>query len=740
MRLIHTSTLRLHEFFGDTVPKYAILSHTWENEEVSFNDMQLLELSQLRQKRGFQKIEYTCAEARKRGLLWAWVDACCIDKSSSAELSEAINSMYTWYQRSEMCFAYLSDVPNDANPRPMRSSFRLSRWFSRGWTLQELIAPAQVIFYGANWSFIGDKLLLCMVLEDTTGIPCDLLLGHKGMECFSIAQRMAWASKRQTTRVEDTAYCLLGLCDINMPLLYGEGVKAFRRLQEEIIKQTDDQSLFAWTVEPNSPMAWTLGSVLATSPADFARSSQIHRLHEELGDPSVVTKKGVQIHAPLLPIRGYPIDRLLYKYCGRSAVPGLNLYRMPLNCVFHQERICLAIMRIDSAALLSHASEAANAREKSSAGHMFVRILLPTWDTEEDEPKFWDLDRFDKFFLRTNLSALSQNVFKSESGCFHFHGINMIFGNAVQHALDSPGNWYLVEMHMDYQEGRKGIDIFTFRELGPITAWGFLHIPPSPWIPPSNDAYLDKHRSKGYRIKPLARAPTKASAAKSKFFRIEGPTGCPPLYLVCGIIQDSHSENYGGTEPQSEPRADFVAEPYIFCNLLPQLDPRILRRCSLLFFQPRGRTGRLFALEARYGKTAVSVDLHRDKGFDSPVVQHRTGYRVPGGPGPHFIFETNARAVDDSAQSVDDSGHWHQIHLDDNGAGSYTGLGRRQIADGALLSRKSSKLSFDSSSDFGSRASSHATNSTEYEFEDYWCDMYTHDNDGALEFREQYRL
>lgn len=736
MHLIHTSTLRLHEFFGDTVPKYAILSHTWEDEEVSFNDMQSFELSQLRQKRGFQKIEYTCAEARKRGLGWAWVDACCIDKSSSAELSEAINSMYTWYQRSEVCFAYLSDVPNDANPRPMRSSFRLSRWFSRGWTLQELIAPAQVIFYGANWSFIGDKLLLCMVLEDTTGIPCDLLLGHKGMECFSIAQRMAWASKRQTTRVEDTAYCLLGLCDINMPLLYGEGVKAFRRLQEEIIKQTDDQSLFAWTVEPDSPMAWTLGSVLATSPADFARSSQIHRLHEELGDPSVVTKKGVQVHAPLLPIRDYPIDRLLYKYCGRSAVPGHTLYRMPLNCVFHQERVCLAVMRIDSAAFVPHASEATNAREKSSAGHLFVRILLPTWDTEEDKPKFWDLDRFDKFFLRTNLSALNQNVFKSESGCFHFHGINMIFGNAVQHASDSPGSWYLVEMHRDYQAGRRAVDIPTFHEIGAINTWGFLYIPPSPWIPPSNHVYLDYHQSKGYRVKRLPRA----STAKSKFFRIEGPAGCPPLYLVCGITQDPNSEKYRGRGPQSEPREGFVAEPYIFCNLLPQLDPGIFRRCSFLVFQPRGRIGRLIALEAQYGRTAVSVDLHRDKGFDSSGVQYRTGYKVPGGPGPHFIFEINARTVDGSAQNADDSGYQHQLHLDDNGAGSFTGLGRHESADGASLSRKSSKLSSDISSDFGSQASSHATDSTEYEFEDYWCDIYTSSIDGTLEFQEQYRL
>lgn len=722
MYLIHTTTIRLHEFFGDAVPKYAILSHTWEDEEVTFKDMQSLELSQLRQKRGFRKIEYTCAEAHKRELRWAWVDTCCIDKSSSAELSEAINSMYAWYQRSEICFAYLSDVPDDTSPRPMRSNFRLSRWFSRGWTLQELVAPAQVIFYGANWSFIGDKLLLCIVLEDTTRVPHDLLLGQKGLNHFSIAQRMARASKRKTTRVEDTAYCSLGLCDINMPLLYGEGVKAFQRLQEEIIKQTDDQSLFTWTVEPFSPMSWTLASVLATSPADFARSSQIHRLHEELGDPSVVTKKGVQIHAPLIPIRSVAIEKLP-GYSRHSFLPGRTLFRMPLNCVLRQERVCLTVMQINSATLLSRAPGATNTPEKSLTGSMFVRFLLPTWYTEQDRPEFWDLGHFDKFFLRTNLKLLGEN------GFFQFRAMTC-------------KNWHVVEIHLDYRnEAVRMLDIPTVNELGAMTTSGFVYIPPSPWLQPSHNVHLHYYYpSKDYHFKRLA----ENSIAKMKFLKIEGPQGCPPLYLVCGITQDPVSATYGRTEPQSEPREGVLAEPYIFCNLLPHLEQSKLSEYEFLFFQPKGCIGRLVVLKARHGRTAVSVELYRDKGLGSPEVQNRAElpYSVPGGPSPHFIFDINARTADDSAQSSDDSLDSHQPYpyLDNNGGGSDTGLGQREIADGDATYRDSSKSSLDLSSESRPRASSHTACSTMYEAEDYWCDIYTDDLDGPLRFREKYRV
>jgi hypothetical protein len=173
-------------------------------------------------------------------------DTCCIDKSSSAELSEAINSMYAWYQRGVVCYAYLSDVqlwstyqPEDAdgawvaeNPEAVLQVMK-SRWWTRGWTLQELIAPPSVVFYAATsqgWSKIGTKGSLIDLVAARTGIRDDILRGLDVKKC-SVAQRMSWASQRETTRTEDLAYCLLGIFGVNMPLLYGEGSKAFLRLQ-----------------------------------------------------------------------------------------------------------------------------------------------------------------------------------------------------------------------------------------------------------------------------------------------------------------------------------------------------------------------------------------------------------------------------------------------------------------------------------------------------------------------------
>ena len=173
---------------------------------------------------------------------------CCIDKTSSAELSEAINSMFRWYEKAKVCYAYLSDVSGDANLKKDVSEFVGSRWFTRGWTLQELVAPKSVLFYSrryTGWHFLGTKEDLCDHISAVTGIDTDTLYGA-GLELASVARKMSWASHRETTRVEDTAYCLLGIFDVNMPLLYGEGKKAFLRLQEEILRSSYDYSLFAW--------------------------------------------------------------------------------------------------------------------------------------------------------------------------------------------------------------------------------------------------------------------------------------------------------------------------------------------------------------------------------------------------------------------------------------------------------------------------------------------------------------
>ncbi|KAM5546280.1 hypothetical protein V8D89_000406 [Ganoderma adspersum] len=192
------------------------------------------------------KVRHACRVARENGYRYIWIDSCCIDKSSSSELSEAINSMYKWYGLAAVCYAYLADVPPGEDHHAKGSAFRESRWFCRGWTLQELIAPLSVEFLSNDWAPIGSKHALADLVENVTKIEQRALLHVKPLDTFSVAQRLSWAANRETTRVEDRAYSLLGLFDINMPTLYGEGDRAFRRLQEQIMQHTPDQSLFAW--------------------------------------------------------------------------------------------------------------------------------------------------------------------------------------------------------------------------------------------------------------------------------------------------------------------------------------------------------------------------------------------------------------------------------------------------------------------------------------------------------------
>jgi hypothetical protein len=237
-----------------------------------------------------------------------WLDSCCIDKTSSAELSEAINSMYRWYQNAQVCYAYLEDVPaEDSSLWSEDSAFRKSKWFTRGWTLQELLAPEIVVFYDHDWNEIGTRTELGSLIALITGIDTESL--YRPLNAC-IAQKMSWVSERETLREEDMAYCLLGLFDVNMPLLYGEGKKAFVRLQLEIIKQSDDDSIFAWHLNACDRHYHGL---LATSPAAFRESSTIRTVYE--GNPTLshapsspytMTNKGLQITLFLVPHTSIP--------------------------------------------------------------------------------------------------------------------------------------------------------------------------------------------------------------------------------------------------------------------------------------------------------------------------------------------------------------------------------------------------------------------------------------------------
>jgi hypothetical protein len=247
MRLINVDTFELCEFFGDEIPPYAILSHRWGKDEVLFEVLSA-DLPRARTLAGFEKIAFCAKQAKIDGLLFCWVDTCCIDKRSSSELSEAINSMYQWYQNAVYCYAYLADVSIPSPPYETVPRYALlrSEWFSRGWTLQELIAPMNLRFYSARWDDLGPRRKYATSISRNTGIDERILRGQIPVDSVNIAQRMRWASSRKTTRVEDKAYCLMGIFDVNMPLLYGEGIRSFTRLQEEIIRRSPDHSIFTW--------------------------------------------------------------------------------------------------------------------------------------------------------------------------------------------------------------------------------------------------------------------------------------------------------------------------------------------------------------------------------------------------------------------------------------------------------------------------------------------------------------
>ncbi|KAI6145882.1 heterokaryon incompatibility protein-domain-containing protein, partial [Pisolithus tinctorius] len=240
----------------DETTSYAILSHRWGvevryEEMIGLTKMEERSRDEVRQRDGYQKIIKSCEQALKDGYKWMWIDTCCIDKRSSSELSEAINSMYRWYQNAQVCYAYLNDVdkpgvPSERDRHKFDKSDGWPEWFMRGWTLQELIAPKKVEFFNKDWVPIGNKRRLAPVLKEITGIPYEVLRGGLGAKRLSVAQIMSWAADRKTTRVEDRAYSLMGLFGVNMPMLYGEGKKAFRRLQLEIIRESSDQSIFAW--------------------------------------------------------------------------------------------------------------------------------------------------------------------------------------------------------------------------------------------------------------------------------------------------------------------------------------------------------------------------------------------------------------------------------------------------------------------------------------------------------------
>jgi hypothetical protein len=317
MRLLNTETLELKQFFGNPKHPYTILSHTWGDAEVTLQEFRSSNNpihqgrtshgTAIEAKAGYGKILDCCKRSLDDGYRWTWVDTCCIDKTNSVELSEAINSMFQWYQNAAVCYVFLDDVTKPPDPQEIpRDPIHRSRWFTRGWTLQELIAPPRVFIFDTAWQLIGELTEgsgLLDVVSETTGIP-GKYLHNGGIHSASISMRMSWAAKRQTTREEDMAYCLLGIFNVNMPLLYGEGgEKAFIRLQEEIIKTNFDQTIFAWVQENTSSLSSqdseNIG-IFAKSASAFQYSGNIVPSMDHIAQrvPFQMTNLGLRMSLP----------------------------------------------------------------------------------------------------------------------------------------------------------------------------------------------------------------------------------------------------------------------------------------------------------------------------------------------------------------------------------------------------------------------------------------------------------
>lgn len=250
MRLLERSgdgEFSLTKDIVQNLPAYAILSHTWgdDDDEVTYDDM--IHGTAESKAGGYRKIRFCGEQAARDGLRYFWVDTCCINKADAIEVQKSINSMYRWYKDAAKCYVYLSDVSmsderaSSASEIDFESALRSAKWFTRGWTLQELLAPSSVEFFSTDHARVGDKHSLERLIHQRTGVPVEALRGYDQTR-FSVDERISWAEKRETKHEEDLAYSLLGIFGIFLPLIYGEGKdNAFRRLRKEVSQSIHSQ-------------------------------------------------------------------------------------------------------------------------------------------------------------------------------------------------------------------------------------------------------------------------------------------------------------------------------------------------------------------------------------------------------------------------------------------------------------------------------------------------------------------
>ncbi|KAI5989371.1 hypothetical protein EDD15DRAFT_2579400 [Pisolithus albus] len=313
-KLIHTTVSGYFQF--------VTFSHRWNIDEPLLRNVEGHSIYDMSTGGGFGKLQAFCLRACEQNYLWAWSDTCCIDKDSSAELQEAIGSMFAWYRRSALTIVYLSDIPNTG-------SFGTSEWFRRGWTLQELLAPQTILFYTQNWSLYKNLAVsnhkvdvgVMEELEKATGIESRFLTGFSpGMD--NARSRLQWASSRCTTRPEDVAYSLFGIFDLHLPVLYGESAeKALGRLLAEIISQSGDITVLEWVGEASPFHSCFPADINSYQTLPFSPS----QLHAEESSEAINQQSASSTAL-----------RKLYRLLARSPLPQFINRRLILPSIAHR--------------------------------------------------------------------------------------------------------------------------------------------------------------------------------------------------------------------------------------------------------------------------------------------------------------------------------------------------------------------------------------------------------------------
>jgi hypothetical protein len=404
MRLLHfndRNEITLTRHLGDHERRrhpYAILSHCWaedNTEEVTFTEIET-ELG--RQKPGYKKIHFCAEQAKKDGIEYFWIDTCCIDKSSSAELSEAITSMFRWYNEATKCYVYLPEVTTQASNDQQgleydwKLSFRKSRWFKRGWTLQELLAPKVVEFFSLQGALLGSKEDLIELIHEITSIPVPALRGAP-LSQYSLEERIRWRENRKTTEKEDQAYCLLGIFEVFMPLMYGEGDNALRRLAEEVHKRYNQDvagSLLGHSQVPSLGLCFN--SAPAIEPTHFVgRVDELDQIHTVLR-PKEATKE--QQRVVLGGVGGIGKTQLAIAYARRFQLSYTSIFW--LNAASES-----TLSASFSSVALAIGAEDFDASDREQTRTTVLRWLArpgnPQWlliFDNYDDPDLFDINRF----------------------------------------------------------------------------------------------------------------------------------------------------------------------------------------------------------------------------------------------------------------------------------------------------------------------------------------------------------